>query len=34
MTTADDKKEHIIAFVHWFKKHLEMMYFGSCANVV
>lgn len=34
MTTADGEKEHIIALVHWFKKHPEEMYFGSCANVV
>lgn len=34
MTTADGEKEHIIALIHWFKKHPEEMYFGSCANVV
>ena len=30
----DDTVEHILAFVHWYKKHPEQMYFGSSAHVL
>ena len=33
-TIVDEIVEHVITFVHWFKKHPQQMYFGSSAHVV
>ena len=33
-TIQNETVEHIVAYVHWFKKHPEEMYFGSSAYVV